>query len=238
MKSHKKSLLKAQWMLFETALRLCEIGLSLAVLQRGAEHLPGRGRLLFAGQMALALALLSGLGGVVTLLGLLGLMIGQLVRYQGPYNGGADKMALLMATCLSAAHLAPDQIWSELALSYLAVQLLLSYAVSGWVKLRNPDWRSGRALCDVFAVSAYPATEQFRGLAAHHSLMRLGSWGVIGLEVAMPLAFLWAPALAVALGLAALFHLANAVLLGLNRFLWIWIAAYPALWWLQGRIIG
>jgi hypothetical protein len=34
------------------------------------------------------------------------------------------------------------------------------------------------------------------------------------------------------MALAACFHLANAALLGLNRFLWVWVAAYPALYWI------
>jgi hypothetical protein len=36
---------------------------------------------------------------------------------------------------------------------------------------------------------------------------------------------------------AAAFHLANACLFGLNRFLWIWLAAYPPLLWFQERVI-
>jgi hypothetical protein len=40
------------------------------------------------------------------------------------------------------------------------------------------------------------------------------------------------------LALAAAFHLANACLFGLNRFFWVWLAAYPSLIWLQHRIFG
>ena len=36
--------------------------------------------------------------------------------------------------------------------------------------------------------------------------------------------------------LATLFHLGNALLFGLNRFFWIWLAAYPALLWFQQRV--
>jgi hypothetical protein len=44
-------------------------------------------------------------------------------------------------------------------------------------------------------------------------------------------------ALTGALCVAALFHLANAVLFGLNRFLWVWIASYPSILWLHGRVL-
>jgi hypothetical protein len=40
----------------------------------------------------------------------------------------------------------------------------------------------------------------------------------------------------IGLTLAALFHFVNACLFGLNRFFWIWLAAYPSLLWLQQRV--
>lgn len=56
-------------------------------------------------------------------------------------------------------------------------------------------------------------------------------------ELAFPLALATRPTLVAALALAALFHLANACLFGLNRFFWTWLAVYPALIWLQGRLL-
>ena len=41
-----------------------------------------------------------------------------------------------------------------------------------------------------------------------------------------------------ALALAAVFHTANACLFGLNRFLWAWLAAFPALIWLLAGCAG
>jgi uncharacterized membrane protein len=146
-------------------------------------------------------------------------------------------MTLLVVTCVSGAHLGAGTIWAEVALAYLAVQLILSYGVSGWVKLRNPDWRNGAALADVFALSAYPVSRDLRALGRNHGLMRAGSWAVIGFEVAFVFALLDARLMIGALAVAAVFHLANAVLFGLNRFFWAWISAYPALIWFQGRLL-
>ena len=42
--------------------------------------------------------------------------------------------------------------------------------------------------------------------------------------------------LVIGLSFATLFHFANACLFGLNRFFWIWLAAYPSLLWLQQRV--
>lgn len=231
-------------MTFEIALWATEIILAFAILQQGAEHVftrrPGftGERCLFAGRMALAALLFTGVAAPVALMCLAGLSLVQLRLFQGPYNGGSDRMGLLILWCLLAATLLPQRAWAELALGYLALQLTLSYFISGWVKITNRDWRSGRALADVFLFSAYPVAENMRALRHHPRLLQLASWGVMGLELAFPLALLSAPSLVVALALTAFFHLANAVLFGLNRFFWTWIAAYPALIWFQGRFVG
>jgi len=139
---------------------------------------------------------------------------------------------------LPAAHLAPSGIWSELFIAYLGVQLILSYFISGQVKIINPAWRSGAALADVFAYSAYPVGQNLRALAQKPRMLLAGSWAVIGFEVLFPLALLHPIALLGALTLAAIFHFSNACLFGLNRFFWAWISAFPSLIWLQGRIFG
>ena len=221
---------------FETAIRLIEIALSCALLQRGAEHL-SRDWQIFLPQMGLALVLLSGVASGPAIFGLWIMGLVQLHRYCGPYNGGADKMAMLILTCLCVVKLSPDRVWAEMALGYLSIQLMLSYFMSGWVKLRNPQWRNGQALSDVFSFSVYPATEALRGWATRRAMMLAGSWGVIGLEVLFPLALFRIDFLIAALLATSLFHLGNAVVFGLNRFFWIWISAYPALIWFQGRVV-
>ena len=226
-------------MTLEAALRLSEGLLAFAIVQSSAEHLPARRaeRGLFALRLALGVLLGLGLWPELALLGLCMTGFAALWLFQGPYNGGSDRMGLLILLCLTAAHFLPGR-GAELAFGYLAAQTVLSYFMSGWVKLRNPAWRSGQALGDVFAFSAYPVSEGLRGLATRPALLLWASRGVIGAEVAFPLALLSGPLLASALALMAAFHLANACLFGLNRFFWTWIAAYPSILWLQGRLLG
>ena len=81
--------------------------------------------------------------------------------------------ALLLSYALPTAHL------RELALGYLALQVVLSYAISGWVKIVNPAWRNGHALRDVFAFSAYPVSEHLRCLTQHTRLLLVASWAVM-----------------------------------------------------------
>ena len=120
----------------------------------------------------------------------------------------------------------------------LVVQLVLSYFVSGWVKLVNPEWRRGEALCDVFRFSAYPVSEGLRRLADQPRFLFVMGWAVILFELAFPLSLLDPVALKLALLCAAGFHFSNACFFGLNRFFWIWLCAYPALIWFQDRIFG
>ncbi len=222
---------------FDAMMRLTEVLLALVILQTAVEHWwQGRDRAVFLARGLACLWLLTGWYSGLAVGGLWLTSLVLLHRFGGPYNGGADKMTLLITTCLGAAHLFPD--WQDLALAYLAVQLVLSYFVSGYVKLVNPDWRSGAALVDVFRFSAYPVSDQLRGWADHPRLLWLMSWSVIGFEVAFPLALLHPVALWLAMGIAATFHLANACLFGLNRFFWIWLCAYPSLIWFQDRIFG
>ncbi|WP_118134473.1 HTTM domain-containing protein [Oceanicella sp. SM1341] len=227
-------------MSFETALRLTEVMMALCFLQQSAEHLAGYRdeRRLFALRGLLCLPLLAGVATGWALAGLTVVALCALHRFQGPYNGGSDRMSLLILCCLDLAHLGAGTALAETALAYLAVQLTLSYVVSGQVKLANPDWRRGRALVEVFRFSAYPVSESLRGWAGRPRLLFAMSWGVMLFEVGFPLSLLHPVALAIGLALAASFHLANACLFGLNRFFWIWLAAWPALFWFQARLFG
>ena len=227
-------------MSFDLALRLTEILLALAFIQQSAEHLAGAKdeRILFLPRLVLSGLLLIGFYTpiICALLALHAVLM--LHRFQGPYNGGSDRMGLLILFCVTLAHVLPTERWQELALGYLALQLLLSYFISGYVKIINPEWRNGRALNDVFSFSAYPASEALRGLANRPRILYAASWAVIGFELVFPLSFLTEGTLLAALFIAALFHLANAFLFGLNRFFWVWLASYPSILWLQDRLIS
>lgn len=226
-------------MTYDLALRTTEVLLALALLQQSAEHIFGshEARRLFLWRAVMCIGLLLG---IYTQWMLLALCVHSrlvLHRYQGPYNGGSDRMGLLILYCLCASHWLAGGILSELAFGYLGTQLIASYFFSGQVKIGNRDWRSGQALQDVFDFSAYPVTTSIRALALCPRLLWFASWAVMLFELLFPFSFLNTTTLLLALAVAILFHVANAVLFGLNRFVWFWIAAYPSLLWLHGRII-
>lgn len=227
-------------MTFDVAIRATEILLALAFLQQSLEHIftPQGARVLFIIRGVLSLAVLTGWQVPWVLAGLCVHSGVVLHRFQGPYNGGSDRMGVLVLYCLSLSHWLPSGVLSEAAFGYLGVQVVLSYFISGQVKIVNPEWRSGRALQDVFRFSAYPVAETLRALADRPKLVWTASWAVMVFEVLFPFSFLNAWVLVCALCVAIAFHVANACLFGLNRFVWFWIAAYPSILWLQGRLIA
>lgn len=226
-------------MSFELAIRLTEILMGLAFIQYSLEHLPSfkYERALFTARIILSGLLIIGMATMWVTFTLFVLALVILHRFQGPYNGGADRLGLLMLSCLCLVHLAPTVYWKEIAFGYLALQVVLSYFISGWVKLVNPQWRDGRALQDVFLFSTYPVSESLRRLAGSPRLLWLLSWYVMAFEVLFPLALFSQPVLVGALVITGSFHFSNACLFGLNRFFWIWLAAYPSLLWLQERML-
>jgi hypothetical protein len=221
------------------AIRYSEIILAFAYVQQSAEFIRGLKPEKYLGyfRLALSLLLIFNVQPMLVELGLLIIAAILLQRFQGPYCGGSDCMSILVLLCLFLAHIAPTKFWQEIALGYLAFQLTFSYFQSGYIKVINGDWRSGQALKDVFAITAYPVSNHVRQWANSNRLMFLMSWAVILFELLFPLSLLNHYALVIALVIAAIFHLANAGLFGLNRFFWIWPAAYPVILWFQNRVL-
>lgn len=225
-------------MSLDYAIRLTEILLALAFIQQNIEHFhaPKDEQLLFMPRIFLSILLLLGFQTQWVCLALVILALFILKRFQGPYNGGSDRMGLLVLCCLSLVHFMPTVRWQETIFGYLALQLVLSYFISGWVKIINPEWRNGRALRDVFQFSAYPVSEALRSWADWPRLLCLMSWAVMLFELLFPLTLITQTTLIIGLIIAATFHFANACLFGFNRFFWIWLTAYPSILWLQQRI--
>ena len=224
-------------MTVDMALRATEFLLGFAILLQSIENTRVLGARIYPASGAFSALLMLGIAPLLSTVVLVGLSIAHLVRFDGPYNGGSDRMTLLILICLCLAHLAPTPYLQELALGYLAVQLTLSYVMSGAVKIVNTEWRDGSALRDVFLFSAYPVSEATRGWAERPQLLWAMGWSVMVFELIFPLFLLTQPMLIVGLSIAALFHLANFYLFGLNRFFWAWIAAYPSLLWFQERFV-
>lgn len=156
------------------------------------------------------------------------------IRFRGAYNGGSDAMLLVVMLALGLARSAPGSRLATAGLAYAAAQLMLSYFVAGIAKLRDPAWRAGRAMALLMALPTYRVPAWLGAVIARPPISALASWSVLGFECGFPLAFS-RPSVCTALVISgAVFHLGNAIVFGLDRFLWTWLAAYPALLYWAG----
>jgi hypothetical protein len=154
------------------------------------------------------------------------------VRFRGTFNGGSDTLSVVLLTALSLAQLLPGSATAQkAALLYIAVQLTLSYFMAGVAKLQHVEWRSGRALASFVGHGQYGAPRWLVRALDGKGRVRVLSWCVLAFECGFPLAWSGPRTGAVFIGLALLFHIATWLLFGLNRFVFAWAAAYPALWW-------
>lgn len=226
-------------MTFDAARRWTEVLMAVAFVQQGCEHLAGppSDRRWAIAQIVLAVGIAFGVAPLGLEVLLLVVSVAVVQSFGGPYNGGSDRMRLLVLSCVIVSRLAVSVVWQHAALGYLAVQLVLSYAMAGWAKLANPEWRSGRALRDVFEFSVYPVSDALRAWAASPRMLLALSWFMMIFEAAFPASVLNHTVLAVTLAVALVFHVVNACVFGLNRFVWIWLAGYPAVLWFHHTVV-
>ena len=126
---------------------------------------------------------------------------------------------------------APDRLVHHLqfATPPCAAQLVLSYFIAGISKLRDPAWLRGTALPQLVQLPQYAVPAWAAALLSRPTLAALAAWAMLAFECASPAALVDPTVCAALLAFGATFHLVNAIVFGLNRFLWAWPAAYPAL---------
>ena len=159
-----------------------------------------------------------------------------LVRWRGAFNGGSDFMTLITVTGLLIAQLvgwvANEEIGWTVALAYIGLQTLSSYFVSGWVKLKRPEWRSGQAMTVFLNSGLYgplPPDSVFR-----QPLVALCcSWAFILWEGLFPLVLFFPAGVGVFVTLAAVFHFLVFWFFGLNRFFWAWVVNLSSVFFLS-----
>lgn len=79
-----------------------------------------------------------------------------LLRWRGTFNGGSDFMTLVVLMAVTAAQFDPDsEKLRRGALWYIAIQTCASYFISGVIKIRKNNWRTGKALPGFLPSSFY-----------------------------------------------------------------------------------
>lgn len=154
------------------------------------------------------------------------------IRFRGTFNGGSDSMTLILLMALMLTAYFPGRTGIiKVALIYITIQSGLSYFIAGFVKIKTAGWRSGRTLSNYLTSSAYDVPEWVKKSMNSPNIAFIAAWVTMLFELSFVLMFS-APRIApLWLACGMVFHLANFVTLGLNRFFWIWVATYPAIFW-------
>jgi pimeloyl-ACP methyl ester carboxylesterase len=123
----------------------------------------------------------------------------------------------------------------DACLWYVALQCVLSYTASGWVKLAGRSWRAGDALEGVSRTLTFGDPAAWRLFHRHPGVGRLLGPGVIAMECSFPMVFVGRGRMAAPmLWLATSFHLAIARIMGLDRFVWAFLSMHPAVLYAAG----
>lgn len=153
-------------------------------------------------------------------------------RFRGSFNGGSDYMTLIILSALSVQAIFKGPLVTKGVLWYIALQAATSYFNAGMMKLKLISWRSGKALTKFIQSPNYNPPLIIKKLLGQRLIAFLASWIIIVFEVTFPIiliqkntnyALSW-------LFLGFIFHFLNVVIFGLNRFLMVWMATYPAIY--------
>jgi hypothetical protein len=186
-------------------------------------------------RLALAPLLMLGVSGLAPLLLLSQLLI--CARFRGTFNGGSDYMSVVVLLGLTGAACFPGSpSIVKASLAYICVQLVFSYFIAGSVKLARTEWRSGVALARLLASNRYGTPAWLVRLSQQPALAKVLTWALLAFECGFPAALLGPRVAALFLACGTLFHLGNVVAFGLNRFLFAWLAAYPALLYFSAEL--
>lgn len=151
---------------------------------------------------------------------------------------GADQMSfLVLVTIFFGSAITSDPDLQRVGAWFVALQLALSYLVSGVAKLISPEWRSGTAVIGILSTYTYGTRLTRRVLTTRRPLSRAICWAVIATEIALPFGLLFGEVgVVVALAVGLAMHLSIAVVMGLNDFVWGFAAAYPFFYWVGSQI--
>ncbi len=140
---------------------------------------------------------------------------------------GADQMRLIVLAGLLWYELTAGTRSGEIALVFIGAECILAYLTAGVVKVRDKDWRNGRAMADTLR------SEMFGRNPASALLLQAGlapvlASSMLGFECAAWVLLFGGPVgICAYVAIAGAFHVTTAVVMGLDRFVWVFGAALP-----------
>lgn len=164
---------------------------------------------------------------ILALLILLNLIL--TLRFKGAYNGGSDYMTMLTMLALLVSLIDLQNHRLSFLFMYLGVQVILSYFLAGFVKIKDNDWRTGSAIKNIVNGPNYHPPIMIKYIFNIPYTSFLACWLIIGFELLFPLIIFIPQHLTIVICGLVTFHFLNFIIFGLNRFFFAWLASYPAL---------
>lgn len=147
---------------------------------------------------------------------------------------GSDQMQTVIWASIFVYCLPLNDTARTVAALFIAVQLVLSYLVSGLAKLISPVWRGGSAISLITRTSTY-CTQGLAKVLGRPLISTTLCWATIIFEVGSP--FLLLAGRPGAIGLILMgtsFHVGVALAMGLTTFIFAFIAAFPVVYYFAG----
>jgi hypothetical protein len=158
------------------------------------------------------------------------LVLSLFVNALQPLAQGADsQLNAITFSAISLTLLSDTQVAAGYCLYFLTLQLCFAYFAAGYHKLTSTSWRDGSALPGILSARLFGFPAFGAWLARHQGLWLPLSWATIIWELSFPVALVVPGAVCLfycACGI--LFHVSTAVTMGLNKFIWAFLALYPA----------
>lgn len=178
---------------------------------------------------AVAAALLLRPASVALIAAAIVLQVVVLKRHHMTIDGSDQMMLVVLAACL-LGRIAADPIGVRAAVTFLAAELVLAYLVAGISKTASSYWRTGVAFPIIAQTRMYGHPLVARLVRDRPVIGRAASYAVFGWESLCFLALTAPRGVVVAMLVIGIgFHVGCAVVMGLNRFVWAFVAGYPAL---------
>lgn len=145
------------------------------------------------------------------------------IRFRGTFNGGSDMMTFVVLTGVLVGWLG----FIKAGAIYITIHLIYSYTKAGFAKARRKEWWDGRALPIFLSRSVLLNTHSFAEWLSRRPLIsRLAGWFVIFFELSFTMIVFFPKLNNYFLFAAMGFHFFIYLTFGLNRFFWIWLAAW------------
>ena len=175
-------------------------------------------------------ALIAPWAGVFVALTIFQLLIG--FRFRGSFNGGSDMMTFVALTGALVITLGADERTQRLGLLYIAIHAIYSYAKAGFVKLRDDDWRNGTPLPSFLSRSLFTDIRRLGVMLRFRPAFTCAlTWSIMCFELTAVALPFFPRFVGIYFTFAVVFHYAVYRAFGLNRFFWIWLTAWPSIFY-------